>query len=99
MERSDRAAEEGSVDRQTERQELPRSFPRERKLAAPAERMRHCQPELGEAKRQQVHQQNEPVCSVLHLGNEEVSLCVCVCVCETKHSTQFEYLHNGGTRV
>lgn len=31
MERSDRAVEEGSVDRQTERQELPLSFQRERK--------------------------------------------------------------------
>lgn len=66
MERSDRAAEQGSVDRQTERQELPLSFQRERRQAAPAERTRHRQPELAEWKRQQVHQQNEPVWSLVH---------------------------------
>lgn len=39
-ERSKRAVEEGSVDKETERQDLPLSFQRERRPTASAERMR-----------------------------------------------------------
>lgn len=57
MERSERAAERGSVDKETERQGRSRSFQRERKQTASAERWDRVTDRLEKVRRQQMNTQ------------------------------------------